>query len=91
MSLVILLLLLAGVAVYVGAPIVRPSHTDEAQDDASLALREQRDRAFTALRELEFDHRTGKITDADYAILHAGLRHDAAAALQALAAAEEAS
>jgi len=31
-----------------------------------LQLAEQRDRALAALKELEFDHRTGKIADADY-------------------------
>ena len=31
-----------------------------------LELLERRDRALGALKELEFDHRTGKIADADY-------------------------
>ena len=31
-----------------------------------LALEEERDRALAALKELEFDHRTGKISDDDY-------------------------
>ena len=31
-----------------------------------LELAEERDRALAALKELEFDHRTGKVSDEDY-------------------------
>lgn len=47
---------------------------------------EARDRALAALKELEFDHRTGTITDDDYRRLVGPLRRDVAAALQALEA-----
>ena len=49
-----------------------------------LALLEARDRALSALKELEFDHRTGTITDQDYRQQVGPLRREAAAALQAL-------
>ena len=49
-----------------------------------LELLEARDRALGALKELEFDHRTGTISDEDYRALIGPLRRDAAAALQAL-------
>ena len=49
-----------------------------------LALAEERDRALAALKELEFDHRTGKITDEDYRRDIGPLRRDAAAALRRL-------
>jgi len=49
-----------------------------------LELAEERDRALAALKELEFDHRTGKLTDADYRELVGSYRRRAAAALQAL-------
>jgi hypothetical protein len=49
-----------------------------------LELLEARDRALAALKELEFDHRTGTISDDDYRTLVGPLRRDAAAALQAL-------
>lgn len=49
-----------------------------------LALAEERDRALGALKELEFDHRTGKVSDEDYAELVGSLRRDAATALKAL-------
>jgi len=49
-----------------------------------LELAEARDRALTALKELEFDHRTGKISDEDYRSLVGPLRREAAEALRAL-------
>ena len=49
-----------------------------------LRLVEERDRALAALKELEFDHRTGKVSDADYGELVGTLRREAADALRAL-------
>jgi hypothetical protein len=49
-----------------------------------LALAEERDRALDALKELEFDHRTGKVSDEDYRELVGPLRRRAAEALRAL-------
>ena len=49
-----------------------------------LELLEERDRALSALKELEFDHRTGTISDEDYRALLGPLRRDAANALRAL-------
>jgi hypothetical protein len=49
-----------------------------------LELLETRDRALAALKELEFDHRTGTVSDEDYRAQVGSLRRDVAAALQAL-------
>jgi hypothetical protein len=49
-----------------------------------LTLIDERDRALAALKELEFDHRTGKIDDVDYRAVVGQLRRAAADALQAL-------
>ena len=56
---------------------------DDAERDA-LELAETRDRALGALKELEADHRSGRITDDDYRALVGTLRRDAAEALRAL-------
>jgi len=59
----------------------------DAPDDAAerrLELIDERDRALAALKEIEFDHRSGKIDDEDYRRLVGPLRRAAAAALQAL-------
>jgi hypothetical protein len=59
---------------------------DELDDDERerLELLEARDRALAALKELEFDHRTGTISDDDYHAQLGPLRREAASALQAL-------
>jgi hypothetical protein len=49
-----------------------------------LELLDERDRVLGALKELEFDHRTGKIGDADYRSQIGPLRRSAAAALRSI-------
>lgn len=55
-----------------------------------LGLLEERDRALAALKQLEFDHRTGTISDEDYRELVGPLRRQAAESLRALDAAPDA-
>jgi len=55
-----------------------------AAEERRLELIDERDRALAALKELEFDHRVGKIDDVDYRALVGPLRRAAAEALQAL-------
>jgi hypothetical protein len=90
-AVVLAALLALGCVAVVALPFLREPEADEdtlnAPDAATrrhLALVEERDRALAALRELELDHRTGKVSDEDYRALHASLRHQAAAALAAL-------
>jgi hypothetical protein len=59
-------------------------HEPDAAERRRLSLAEERDRALAALKELEFDHRTGKVSDEDYADLVGPLRRQAADALRAL-------
>jgi hypothetical protein len=84
-------LALAALVAFVASPLLRGSesaHDPGAGHDAlRLAALERRDRALAALKELEFDHRTGKVGDLDYHALLAGLRAEAADALRAIAAA----
>jgi hypothetical protein len=60
------------------------------QEEARVALAEERDRALAALKELEFDHRTGKVSDEDYRAQVGPLRRRAAEALRALDAKRDA-
>jgi len=60
--------------------LVEPDELDRRR----LELVEERDRALAALKELEFDHRTGKVSDDDYRTLVGPLRRRAAEALRAL-------
>jgi hypothetical protein len=54
----------------------------DAAQQRRLARAEERDRALDALKELEFDHRTGKVSDDDYRDQIGPLRRRAAVALQ---------
>lgn len=79
--------------VVVALPFLRePEPDSDALDDLDederhrLALLEARDRALSALRELEFEHRTGTVSDEDYRAQLGPLRRDVASALQALSA-----
>ena len=56
----------------------------DALERRRLELSEERDRSLAALKELEFDHRTGKVSDEDYRELVGPLRRRAAEALRAL-------
>ena len=82
--------LIAVVAVIIVAiPFLRDNGEPELIDDGArsedlLELMEVRDRSLAALKELEFDHRTGKVDDVDYRALVGPLRRQAAEALQAL-------
>jgi hypothetical protein len=88
-ALVIGALLAVGSVVLVAAPFLRePAAADDrlvrpdAAQQRRLALAEERDRALAALKELEFDHRTGKVSDDDYRELVGVLRQRAAETLR---------
>jgi hypothetical protein len=73
-------LLAAAAVVFVAVPFLRAAGPPAAADpeQKSLIAAEERDRVLAELKELEFDHRTGKITDEDYRALVQPLRRLAA-------------
>ena len=80
--------------VWVARPFLRePVAADDRLDELDgagrrrAALAEERDRALAALKELEFDHRTGTVSDEDYRTRVGPLRRQAAQALRAVEAA----
>jgi hypothetical protein len=83
-------LIAVAAVVIVSLPLVRSSDKDDELElttprgEVRMALVEERDRTLAALKELEFDHRTGKVDDADYRALVGPLRRAAASSLQAL-------
>lgn len=82
-ALVAAVLVLAAIVGFVASPLVLRWQPAEAPGTAAdLEAVDRRDRALAALRELEFDHRTGKIADDDYDALLGLLRSEAAQALQ---------
>jgi hypothetical protein len=79
------------VVAFVARPFLRePAPADDrldapgALEKRQLQLVEERDRALGALKELEFDHRTGKVSDNDYREQLGPLRRRAAETLRAL-------
>ena len=91
LALVVGALLVFACVAYVALPFLRePDPEDDvlaepgALERRALELAEERDRALAALKELEFDHRTGKISDDDYRELVGPLRRRVADALRAL-------
>ena len=90
-ALVLAVVLAVACVVFVARPFLEaPDEADERLPEPGpaeaerLRLVEERDRALAALKEVEFDHRTGKISDADYRELVGPLRRQAAHALAAL-------
>ncbi len=91
LALVLAVAVAVGAVLLVALPFLRePQAADDRLDapgeeeERRLLLVEERDRALGALKELEFDHRTGKILDEDYRALVGPLRQQAAQALRAL-------
>jgi cytochrome c-type biogenesis protein CcmI len=88
-GIVLLVLLVVLAVLFVVVPLLRTTGVDEWQAASAeqlrrIELRERRDAAYVALRELELDHDTGKLDDEDYARANAELRAEALAALEAL-------
>ena len=90
-ALVLAALLVVACVFFVARPfLVEPDAVHDslperaAREQERLRLVEERDRALAALKELEFDHRTGKISDGDYRELVGPLRRQAAEVLRAL-------
>ena len=90
-AVVLAVALAAGAVLFVCLPFLREPKTEDDRLDAPTAgearrlqLAEERDRALAALKELEFDHRTGKVGDEEYHELLGPLRRSAAEALRAL-------
>ena len=81
--------LVAVVIVLVAWPFVSdetepPERALSPEERRRLELAERRDAAYQGLRDLEYDHRTGKVTGEDYQAERAALRAEAAEALRGL-------
>lgn len=92
MVLIVTFLLLMLVLLFVGYPLLRPS-APEAVEAMPPAARQrerllaEREQALSTLKELEFEHSIGNLSDDDYAALQGAHRHKAVAILRELDAA----
>ena len=91
LALVLAALLAVGCVVFVALPFLRePEPESDSLGDLGeeererLALFEARDRVLAALKEPEFDHRTGAVSDDDYRRLVGPLRREVAGTIQAI-------
>ncbi len=90
MEFLVILVVLVAVVVVVSAPLRRPRakvdvQRSEIAHDADVAdLEAARDAEYREIRDADLDHRTGKLSDEDYAQLDAGLRAEAVEIMNAL-------
>jgi hypothetical protein len=74
----IVMAVLAGLVLFISAPLRRPARADdEVGDDRIAELEAARAAKYRELRDADLDHRTGKLSDDDYAELDQGLRAEA--------------
>lgn len=67
MVLLVTILLVTGVAILIGYPLLREEARPRPAGGGPLAeLEAKKERAYSALKEIEFDFRTGKLSEEDY-------------------------
>lgn len=76
--------LLLSVAFIVARPLLERAAAGEPEPAQAEALLFERDRVLSALRDLDFDHATGKLPDDDYAVQRARLVAEGTAVLKQL-------
>jgi hypothetical protein len=82
---VLVIAILALVVWVVAAPLRRgPQAVESAESIERDTLEAARDAKYREIRELELDHRTGKLTDGDFRALDRQLRAEAVAILRQL-------
>ena len=80
----VILVVLALVVLLVSGPL-RSRRADEPGESAARAeLEAARDAKYREIRDAELDHRTGKLSEADWREMDRGLRAEAVAILRAL-------
>jgi hypothetical protein len=85
LDLLIVLAVVAGLVLFLSAPLRRPARAPERPSGDDLSeLEAAREAKYRELRDAELDHRTGKLSDEDYAELDASLRAEAIEILRGL-------
>jgi hypothetical protein len=88
MLIILAIVMSIGALLIVAYPIIaRNRNAEPAASSAQEELDEllaRREAAFQALRELNFDHRVGKVSDEDFAVFEANLKEVAVSSLEAL-------
>ncbi len=77
MEYLIILVILAAVVLFVTTPLRRLGAPGEVGPDPLADLEAAREAKYRELRDADLDHRTGKLSDADYEELDRALRGEA--------------
>lgn len=85
--LVIMAAALGGIGLYVGAPLLKERRAEKMladyyEETELHHLLSRKDSIYTAIKDLEFDHKTGKLSDEDYSELREKFEQQAAAVLK---------
>ena len=84
MDFLLILVVLALIVLLVSAPL-RKRGVEEAEENAELAeLEAAREAKYREIRDAELDHRTGKLSDADWRVQDRALRAEAVDILRRL-------
>lgn len=78
MDVLVVIVVLFAVVLFVSAPLRRVRRASEGRASTELdELEAARQAKYREIRDAELDHRTGKLSDADYRVLERGLRAEA--------------
>jgi type II secretory pathway component PulM len=83
-DLLVIFVVLALVVLLVSAPLRRRRSEAVGEDAERAELEAARDAKYREIRDAELDHRTGKLSEADWRALDRSLRAEAVAILRAL-------
>jgi len=83
-DLLIVVVVLAVVVLVVSAPLRRAASDEEVEDAERAELEAARDAKYHEIRDADLDHRTGKLSDADWRALDRSLRTEAVEILRRL-------
>jgi len=89
MSPLIVLVILFGVVLFVTAPLRRAPAADSGLAGELAELEAAREAKYREIRDAELDHRTGKLSEADYEALDSTLRTEAIEILRRIDRARE--
>ena len=87
-DIVVIVVMAIGLVAWIGEPLVRRGRMQEAEADAQADAIErltlQKETLYTAIRDLDFDHQTGKVDAEDHAALRRQMEAEAADILRQL-------
>jgi hypothetical protein len=81
---IVVFLLTIGVSIFILYPLLTPQQSRDDSNTEAEELMLTRDQLFADIRELDFDHRMEKLTDADYNELLDQMKDEAATVIESL-------